>query len=107
MTLRLGGASSPTGYGQGTSNTPQIIAPKPVRPAQPPPAVIESERPDFQLEKTGLPSTDLKNRKRFREGDVLRTHHDANARNVEEMTSASTSSKEVSPDQQKERYGWV
>ncbi|KAJ9502711.1 hypothetical protein LTR99_009385 [Exophiala xenobiotica] len=107
MTLRLGGASSPAGYGQGTSNTPQIVAPKPVRPAQPPPAVIEGEREDFQLEKIGLPSTDLKNRKRFREGDVLRMHHDRNARNVEEMTSASTSSNEVSPDQQKERYGWV
>ena len=102
MTLRLAPAVS-SSDGQGTSTTPQIIAPQPVRPVQPPPAVID--RPDFQLDKTGLSSTDLKNR--FREGDVLRMHHDPDAPNVEEMTSASASSKEVSPDQQEERFGWV
>ena len=102
MTLRLAPPVS-SSNGQDTSQTPQIIAPKPVRPAQPPPAVIE--KPESQLEKTGLSSTDLKNR--FREGDVLRMHHDPDAPNVEEMTSASASSKEVSPDQQEERFGWV
>ncbi|KAJ9645417.1 hypothetical protein H2204_000996 [Knufia peltigerae] len=96
MTLQIGNKSnnnSPADNDPASNNGPEIIAPKPVRPVQPPPLVME--RPDRNL------------KDHFREGDVLRIHHDPNIPNVEDTTSASASSKEVSPVKQRQYQNFV
>ncbi len=73
MTLRMGSnTTSPVSPG-GSPNTPEIVAPKPMRVIQPPPAVFEEPaEPDTHTVKNQLPQKDL--RKQFREGDALRMH---------------------------------
>ncbi|ETI27235.1 hypothetical protein G647_09918 [Cladophialophora carrionii CBS 160.54] len=69
MTLRVGEtANSPA-----SRETPEIIAPRPVRIVQPPPAVFE-ESAESQIVKKEPASPDL--REQFREGDALRMHLD-------------------------------
>ncbi|KAJ9605815.1 hypothetical protein H2200_009664 [Cladophialophora chaetospira] len=72
MTLRMGSnTTSPASAGGSTPNTPDIIAPKPIRVVQPPPAVLE-EPTEPHIVKKGLADTNL--REKFREGDALRMH---------------------------------
>lgn len=71
-TLQLGsGTNSPASAG-GSPHSPEIIAPKPVRPVQPPPAIMETKEP--RIVKKELPNTDL--RRQYSEGDALRMHLD-------------------------------
>ncbi|EXJ61671.1 hypothetical protein A1O7_02100 [Cladophialophora yegresii CBS 114405] len=70
MTLRVGDTAS---RGGSTSDTPEIIAPRPVRVVQPPPAVFEESAESSTVKKEPA-STNL--RGKFREGDALRMHLD-------------------------------
>jgi hypothetical protein len=73
MSLQLwGGVNSPASS-TASPATPEILAPKPIRPVQPPPAVMEIPEP-LELRKEHS-SGDL--RKQFRqEGNALRMHYD-------------------------------
>lgn len=73
MSLQLWGGVHTPASSTASPVTPEILAPKPIRPVQPPPAVMEIPEP-HELKKEHS-SGDL--RKHFREeGNALRTHHD-------------------------------
>ena len=63
-------ANSPASVRGSTPNTPEIVAPKPVRVVQPP-SVFEEPNESAAIKK-GVPSSNL--REKFREGDALRMH---------------------------------
>ncbi|KIX07992.1 uncharacterized protein Z518_02646 [Rhinocladiella mackenziei CBS 650.93] len=98
MTLRLGsGVSSPESAGA-SPITPEIVAPKPVRPVHPPPPVFESAEPPGL--KKEIPSANL--RKQFREGDALKMHHDLETPDpFEDPSPGAASSRGVSPEEQR------
>lgn len=75
MTLRLGsGVNSPDSEGA-SPHTPEIVAPKPVRPIHPPPPIVEAgSTSEHHIVRKDIPSNDL--RKQLREGDALRMHFD-------------------------------
>ncbi|KIW19106.1 hypothetical protein PV08_03398 [Exophiala spinifera] len=108
MTLQIGNQANPPGR-EVASNSPEIIAPRPVRPVQPPPLVVE--RPDTSVsvvhEAQSSSSSSSGRADDFREGDVLRMHHDPNIPTIEENTPASGSSREVSPVKQRQYQNFV
>jgi len=70
MTLRLGSAGTSPESAGASPHALEILAPRPVRPVQPPPAVFDSLEPHVVKKET--PAGDL--RRQFREGDILRMH---------------------------------
>ncbi|EXJ66638.1 uncharacterized protein A1O5_10309 [Cladophialophora psammophila CBS 110553] len=86
MTLRLGpnAINSPVSPG-GSPNTPELLAPKPVRVVHPPPPVLEEPAQPHVVKKE-IPNADL--RKQFREGDALRMHLDREAPEIVDSIAA-------------------
>lgn len=84
MTLRQGpnATNSPASEGGSTPNTPEILAPRPVRVVKPPQPEVLEEPVESHSIKKGTPSTSL--RKEFRGGDALRMHLDKEAPDVVE-----------------------
>ena len=95
MTLQKGaGAKSPS-TSSASPATPEIHAPRPIRPVKPPPAVMEVPEP--HVLKKESPSGDL--RSHFREGDALRMHMDEPGSDPSnEVSPQSVPSSGVSPN---------
>lgn len=103
MTLRLGsgsgsravGAPELSSHGEDGSvsarNTaPVILAPRPVRPVHPPPAVLEIPEPGVDEEMPAARPIAMDQREGFREGDALRMHRDDETINDDEFSPRGT-----------------